>query len=261
MLLDRVTITGADDDTPIAKMLRISKDFPFVEWGILASESNEKGAPRFPNRGWCEFLLKNAPDEMQLSLHLCGRWVRQLLLGVDELPGDGIDPKFRRVQLNFHAERTKCKPTGFFQALLTLDGPKPRQWIFQHDGSGGNDHHDAVNAEAYENNHVDAVALFDVSGGAGIVPTEWPAPEYIAASDGDREDYAYHGYAGGIGPDNVLTEIERIRKVVDKVDDHCRIWIDMETRVRTNERLDLDKVVAVLEACRGHVWRKKEAVS
>lgn len=253
MRLDRVTITGADDLTPIDRMFEISREFPFVEWGILSSESNFAGSPRFPSTNWCERLIVASQGRLKLSLHLCGRWVRELLMGRNELPGDCISGAFQRVQLNFHAERTECDPTAFFAALLEMDIDSRKQWIFQHDGAGGNDHHDAVHAEGFDGKHIDAVALFDVSGGAGIVPKEWPEPEYIESSDGETEQYAYHGYAGGLGPDNVLAELERIRKVVDGVNETTRVWIDMETQVRTDERLDLDKVVAVLRACNGQV--------
>jgi len=46
--LDRVTITGADDQTSIAQMAEFSDMFSFVEWGILVSRSQE-GAARFPS--------------------------------------------------------------------------------------------------------------------------------------------------------------------------------------------------------------------
>ncbi len=259
MRLDRVTITGADDQTPVSEMLKISEQFPFVEWGILSSESSN-GDPRFPSNDWVDRLLTSAEGRLKLSLHLCGRWVRQLLLGRNDLPGDGIARDFQRVQLNFHAEKTPCTPRDFFAALRSIDEQSiKRQWIFQHDGASGNDYMDSLLAEFWNTTSVDTVALFDVSGGAGIVPKDWPEPEYVDHQDidADRDHYGYHGYAGGLGPENVMDELARIRRVVDKVDRDCRIWIDMETHVRTDEVLDLAKVRAVLEACRGSIWEKK----
>jgi hypothetical protein len=46
-MLERVTITGADDSTSIDEMLALSRRFPFVEWGILVSKRHE-GSYRFP---------------------------------------------------------------------------------------------------------------------------------------------------------------------------------------------------------------------
>ena len=53
MILDRVTITGADDSIKATDLIPLSKRFPFVEWGILLSKNNE-GSFRFPTRDWIE---------------------------------------------------------------------------------------------------------------------------------------------------------------------------------------------------------------
>lgn len=82
---------------------------------------------------------------------------------------------------------------------------------------------------------IDAVPLFDVSGGTGIVPDQWPP-----AIDG-----LYCGYAGGLGPETITRGIERISAAAPGQ----TIWIDMETRVRSNADsvFDLDKVKQCLE--------------
>lgn len=56
-----VTITGADDNTNHSDMINISKDFPFVEWGILFSSSRQ-GSERYPSIEWVNELMnvKNA---------------------------------------------------------------------------------------------------------------------------------------------------------------------------------------------------------
>src|SRR5205085_2594517 len=116
-------------------LIPLTKEFPFVEWGILASASQRGKSPRFPGVAWVQ-ELRSLDYPMNLSLHLCGRWVRELLMGRNILPGDEIDPAFQRVQLNFHAENTPCDPEAFCQALLSVG--KNRQFIFQIDGAGGN---------------------------------------------------------------------------------------------------------------------------
>jgi phosphoribosylanthranilate isomerase len=76
-----------------------------------------------------------------------------------------------------------------------------------------------------------ASLLFDPSGGRGIEPFSWPVPPLGARM----------GYAGGIGPDNLLDVLRAIGPV------ESPFWIDMESGVRTDDRFDLAKARAVLE--------------
>jgi hypothetical protein len=245
MNLDRVTITGPDDSIGHpSNLLPLTEAFPFVEWGILVSESvGTDGGPRFPSAAWVRELTKLAEQTpLSLSMHLCGRWVRDLLLGNLSVPAYLTDgPWFQRIQLNFHAERTPCNGDKFFDALLSLG---ERQFIFQIDGAHGNRHLEAVYVEnGGEHEHViDAVPLFDVSGGAGILPREWPKPQYMN-TDGD---HCYHGYAGGLGPENLTEQLP----LISDASGGTRIWIDMETRVRSDDdrQFDLAKVRRCLEA-------------
>jgi len=143
------------------------------------------------------------------------------------------------MQLNFHAENTQCIAPKFFAALRTLN---PRQFIFQIDGANGNQHLESLYAEN-DDGSVDAVPLFDISGGAGILPAQWPKPQYMSTDT----DHCYHGYAGGLGPDNLETQLPLIAEAAG----NTRIWIDMETRVRSSDdrQFDLQKVRRCLEIC------------
>ena len=76
--------------------------------------------------------------------------------------------------------------------------------------------------------------LFDRSGGRGVATTEWPR------HPGGR----LVGYAGGISPDN-------IRDVLEAVDSSGPYWLDMESGIRTNDLLDLDKCEAIANAVYG----------
>lgn len=243
--IDRVTITGPDDSISPEDLLPLAQEFPFVEWGILASASSSGKCNRFPSFAWIE-NLRRLPLTMNLSLHLCGRWVRDLLIGRMSFEGN-IATHFQRVQLNFHAENTECKPDAF-RAVIQEFGP--RQFIFQIDGNGGNKHLDALLDSADKIGFsVDAVPLFDVSGGAGILPGTWPKPQWMA----DDKAHCYHGYAGGLGPENLA---EQIPLILEAAGPNCpRIWIDMETRVRSTDdrQFDLEKVRRCLEIARPYV--------
>jgi hypothetical protein len=228
MHLDRVTITGADESVRPEDLVRLSERYPFVEWGILVSRSRA-GTSRYPSVTWLMDLqaASRGAAPMALSLHICGHWVRHLLQGVNELPS-WMPKAFERVQLNFHAERTPCSSQAFVGALGSLG--LRRQFIFQVDGVMGNRHLEGLPREV-AGKKIDAVPLFDRSGGAGLLPSSWPAP---------AEHSGYVGYAGGLGPENLEEQIENIARAAGRT----RFWIDMETRVRSaDDRLfDLEKV-------------------
>lgn len=240
MNLDRVTITGADNSTTPESLALLTEKYPFVEWGILVSSSyRDAGGSRFPSHDWIRRLQRiTAGMEISLSLHVCGHWVRELLMGNSYIP-EFMLSGFQRIQLNFHAERTPCDPRLCYNALLSLGAP---QFIFQIDGATGNAHLESVTAE-YDGDGraIDAVPLFDISGGAGILPTEWPKPQYM----NNDVDHCYHGYAGGLGPENLAAQLPLIGEAAG----NTRIWIDMETRVRSadDKKFDLAKVSRCLD--------------
>lgn len=258
-MLDRVTITGADDSIRPDDLIPLTQEFPFVEWGILASHSSTGRTSRYPSWEWMVTLQARSCDcPMNLSLHLCGRWVRNLLVGRrDDQLHDATFFRFQRVQLNFHAENARCEPTKFAARLREIN----RHFLFQLDGENGNEHLDAANGEEVPH----CYGLFDVSGGAGILPKEWPQPKYLdvqPGEDGCGEEYwAYHGYAGGLGPENLAEQIPRILAAAAATEHtrEGRIWIDMETHVRSDhDRLfDLNKVRRCLEIAATYIAKGK----
>lgn len=220
-----VTITGADDSTDIGQLVEWSKRFPFVEWGILVSASRE-GSARFPSRPWISaFATAVGENMLQASTHLCGRWVRSLLIGElnwNEVPV--IARVAQRVQINTHAVIHAVSAEMF----RNLDLLGRKQFIFQADGVNAN------HAPACIGKGIDAAILFDTSGGAGEVPGSWPA----------QHESVPCGYAGGLGPHNVVQQLAKIEAATTRP-----YWIDMERRVRVEDdsRLDDVAVVSVLE--------------
>lgn len=229
-MLDRVTITGADNSIKPAELIALTKRFPFVEWGILVSARHiEQGKIRFPSAAWID-ELKCIPNSMNLSLHICGRWVRDLLLGFNAIPV-WVPDGFQRIQLNFHGGVSDIAGEPFADALVKTFGS--RQIIFQSDGFNG-----ATNLElAQKSGASNCVPLFDLSGGTGVLPDAWPRPEQRLYTGGP---WCYHGYAGGLGPDNLAEQLPLILTAAED----ARIWIDMETHVRSDgdTLFDLNKV-------------------
>lgn len=242
MKLDRVTITGADDSTNPDALINLSKEFPFVEWGILFSVSHQ-GEPRYPSEAWMGKLLSAVDRQvlgeddsmMKFAAHLCGRWVRDLVLdGKLTFKDQSLKDSwsyFQRVQLNFHAH--KHPPCSAF--ISAIKPYEKREFIFQMDGV--ND----VLWKGTRDKVASAVPLFDRSGGAGVVPKSWPR-----AYPG-----VYNGYAGGLGPETLEEELAKIAVAAGPE----RIWIDMETRVRSadDKSLDILKVRKVLEIAKKHI--------
>lgn len=234
MGLEIVTITGADDGVNPKDLLKLTEEFPFAEWGILLSPRHQ-AVPRFPSSSWINWLCSEAeylPDEVNLSIHLCGGYVRDILsIGVSSSIDDhpSLWSLNQRVQLNFHRESPEVIPSPFQDCLLRyLD----IQFIFQFDGTG----YDQPFNLALQAG-VNAAPLFDTSGGEGLLPDSWP--------EGNL-DVPYVGYAGGLGPDTLEEQLPLIQKAAG----NKHFWIDMEGRVRDSlNRLDLGKVREVLSYC------------
>jgi hypothetical protein len=84
-------------------------------------------------------------------------------------------------------------------------------------------------------------ALFDPSCGLGVVPKSRQAPF----------DGIHCGYAGGIGPDTVVAQLQEVAAACAGYSD--TVWIDMESGVRSkdattgNDIFDLARVRKVVE--------------
>lgn len=231
MPLDRVTFTGADDSVRADDLIALSREFPFVEWGLLYSRS-QQGAPRFPSPQWLSESLPRLRDAgAGLAAHLCGGYVRAWVRdGQPWWPVARLaagSPTFQRLQLNFHGE-----PLHWSPAFLASLPPLPYDVIFQADAVNDTRICDTMVR------HRGTSVLFDTSGGAGLVPRSWPTPWW---------DDRYVGYAGGLGPATIATQLPRIFDAAGP----ARFWIDMERGVRSDDDtlFDLDKVRAVLQYC------------
>lgn len=223
-MLDRLTITGPDDNTNIDRLLQLSEQFPFLEWAILYSPTRE-GSNRYPSQAWrTNFEDACKGTRVQRAMHLCGNAVKTFVLhGPEATPRSN----YQRVQLNFSALSKNWTPVMLEQMVLQCERAEkgdgaPQQIIIQANRSNkevlplfdrlGNKIH----------------VLYDSSGGNGKVIDTFEGP--ILGK--------YCGYAGGITPDNALALYQRITCV----NDHS-FWMDLETGVRTkNDQWDQHKV-------------------
>lgn len=236
MSLVRVTVTGADDETDPIALARIAEDFRFVEFGILISS---KVKARYPSIAWMDRLIQAkflAKHRMRLSLHVCGEPLRNIVNGTPDLEGRlGFRLEaFERVQLNVNS--IQCDNAVVIGIARSFDQMR-EYWepevIFQSNGTKDDAMLSRLDLERCS-------LLFDRSGGRGDLPSEWPV---------GRDD-VWCGWAGGLCPDNVA---EQLPLIASKVEPNINFWIDAESKLRTDDRFDIDKVRQFLAACRPFV--------
>lgn len=204
-----ITCTGLDEQTDLDKVNLLA--IPGVEFAVLLSE-NPEGRNRYPSLHYIKYVADILTD--RLAVHICGQTARKCLLSSDY---DKLLEPVARIQVN---------------GKVTTD---ELVWITKHFP-----HHQIITQEAgtpqtyldpneMTENHM---ILVDASGGRGKSPDEWFAPKTIKKV----------GFAGGLGPDNLATEILRINEV-----SRNGWWIDMESKLRNeNDWLSLEKCVQVI---------------
>lgn len=228
MLFDFITITGADDNVELAFLEDISTQYPYVEWGILFSESRQ-GSPRYPSHEWITSLVYEFFPKWALSFsaHLCGSICERIIRDVDlKFLEEHIGPLFTRLQLNSFPELSEMAANvNALASAFRADGveivlPIPN---------------DRVAAACRSTFLTNVSFLYDSSRGQGKSPDGWPAITL--------ENDAYVGFAGGINPDN-------IKEVLDTLcarpgDRH--FWLDLESGARTDDQMDRKKVEQILK--------------
>jgi phosphoribosylanthranilate isomerase len=252
-ILNKVTVTGVDDGTDLKELQKISDAYPFVEFGVLLSRSQMCATPsmhigRFPSVQTLKKLtMMYSTGNVNFAGHLCGSWVRELL--VSYWPFKEMTEKinldfwktFKRLQINTHAELHAYEQPHLSYGVNELN---PTQIIFQYD-----EVNKAILETTQQAGCKNISALFDMSHGAGILPKTWPK----------QLPDIYCGYAGGLYPENVGSQLTMIEQIVGT----SPIWIDAETSLRSSyynndagdqgftvDYFDLRKVVAFLEAAK-----------
>lgn len=210
-MLKFCTFTGVDESTNLKDLIELQREYPFVEWGILFSEKLAGQSVRYPETVFIHHFLRSNVNNK--ALHLCGSIARKIF-EIDEFYFNVEDI---RLQINVNNRKT---PLNKSQIQNTINKLSNTKIIIQNNDANS----DIVNL--FKNN------LFDKSGGEGKSPDNWP--NYING--------VFCGYAGGLGPDNIIVELPQIEKAANNND----YWIDMENNIRTNDLLDLNKCEYVL---------------
>ncbi len=229
MKLTRVTITGADESVLVSDLFALRNDFPFVEFGILASVTREGKEPRYPGLDW---LNRACTGSLPISAHLCGQFSRDAIDGpfLWAIERYGMFRNVNRIQ--FNGANPDYAPTRERVDRYALHFPD-KEFILQTK---------SFSPVGFIQNRKFAW-LLDNSGGRGIELETLPDP--IIGS--------HCGYSGGIGPEN----IDRICQTLTSNPNESSVWIDMESNIRSEVNgksvFDLVKVRMCLEIASKYV--------
>lgn len=219
-MISLVTFTGIDERTDLTRVREFVEKYRFVEFGVLLSLTPEDKDARYMYLDQIRHVAE-ALHDVPLALHVCGSAVQHLVFN-SHPDVVALAAKFGRVQLNFNAKKAKFTSGDLESAMTAIPG----KVITQH--FPGNTQ--LVNELRAPNHQV----LYDTSGGSGRPTQHWLPPFERKAT----------GYAGGLGPEGIHESLEAIANAAGTTP----VWIDMESRVRTDGYLNLDKCAVVAEA-------------
>lgn len=222
-----ITLTGVDEQVTTEQVCDLSDSG--AELGFLYTASRE-GRNRYIERSgrlvWGPLGLAR-----RAALHVCGHQVYVELLQPYACPFEGLgNPYWSWVnelgalggQPNLLREVQRIQVNGRFNPdqIEQICELYPRHIIITQ--------HNYLNADLLKVRAPNHALLIDGSGGAGKSPDEWVAPETDKAV----------GFAGGLGPDNLARELEKIQKVARR-----GWWVDMESKLRTDDWFDVTKAL------------------
>lgn len=226
MKLTKITFTGIDEQVNPLQLVRLCKEYSFIEWGILFSKDKQGKSPRYPSEDYIEQIksfVQSSKVEHNLAAHICGTYTRNLINGECAILDSKLLKGFKRVQINFSTYLPLKDPVKFAKRLAKYNR---YEFILQ-----VRDLNDPI-IGICQSEKVRCAPLLDLSGGKGKVLEEFPKPTSN-----------WVGYAGGLKPENIAKAIRKI-EVLEGLE---RYWLDMESGVRTNDWIDLTKCEQVIE--------------
>ena len=205
-----VAFTGVDRVDVLPGIVALSQRYP-IEWGVLVNAS-EQGNPLFADESLRSALLSTR--HLRLAVHVCGEEARSIAQAGLKSTFDSAG--FQRVQVNHGFEGSTALQVAHVREYGRKAGVRV---VLQ------------TITSFPEDPSVDW--LYDVSFGTGKQPSRWPP---LPGSS------TFCGYSGGLGPGNIRRSITEMNALDDDI-----FWIDMESGVRTDGLLDLNKCSSVCE--------------
>ena len=239
MKLRYITCSDPREDIPVESMLNFITKYPISEIGVQA----HPGPMSFnqSRNKWFDQIVKaaqNMPSPPNIALHINYHWCDYMCEGIvpNELnwwlrvPNAYTgQPVIKRVQLNIGDYSNKFDVEKLSMLINKHDN---QEFIFPWNESK------AKKIEALKQTGTKFSLLFDGSYGAGIEPDSWREPVYKDIPN---------GYAGGLGPGNVIKNLDKISTIVPK---DYTTWIDAEGKLRdpkTTESFTLELAEKYIE--------------
>lgn len=227
------TLTGVDQWTDLDRLSWLSRRYTFAEWGVLYSPGRQGLENRYPSISGCDWGVRLREMRWcKMALHVCGVGVNEVLGARTHWLEEWLTG-FGRVQLNLRGDRFSGEMIAEGVRKIRQGAPERRVIVQLND----------LNRPICEElNGVEGVEfLWDSSGGRGVKPHGWAIWGDGAHS---KVSQSLWGYAGGLGPENVASELPEI----GFASGGRPFWIDMEQKLRDqNDRFDLTKAEAVLD--------------
>ncbi len=220
-------MTGVDEQTDLSALVAFSARYPFVEWGFLYSPSQQGRPGRYPLVDFLRNALESLPLNVNVALHVCGSGVSGLIACERVITGlaEMVRVRSGRLQLNFNISQRPLDTMLLNRFIESYRIPVITQYNKNNAGCVS-----VLNAL----NHA---VLFDESGGTGKERQGWPEPL----------PGVFCGYAGGLGPDNLETQLPLIHAKAGRIP----YWIDMEGKLRdADDRFDLSRAEQSLAVVR-----------
>ncbi len=221
MNLRYITCSDPREDIPAESLLNFTNQYPIAEIGVQAHlDSMISWRPRNIWFNQIVALSKNMPTPPNIALHINYQWCDCMCEGLvphevkrwlSESNVYTKQPVIKRVQLNV-GDYTHCfSPKGLAKLIAAYPN---QEFIFPWNEKV------APQIGQLKKTGARFSLLFDGSYGEGIEPESWRAPVYNDIP---------HGYAGGLGPNNVAENLDKINAVLPP---DYTTWIDAEGKLR-----------------------------
>ena len=224
-------LCGIDNATKIQDLIDLSKVCPKIEWGILFN-SRLAGNKRYPTVEWVEdACLTFQQHNMNVAGHFCDSKAIELLQGevcclnyVVEVLG------VQRIQIN-PTRANGVNLEDYPEAALRLSAVfgifYDTEFLLQR-----NDETEEL-CRMLEKADIENLSfLLDASCGLGIYSDDFITSVPLCDNP--------CGFAGGFGPDNLAEVLGKIKSA--ELPEST--WVDMESKIRTEDLLDIDKCKA-----------------
>lgn len=248
MKISTITCSDPREDTSVDKLIEFMNEFSDVEIAVQASEAKiGMGTPR---RVWFDELLhavRNNPRRLNLAMHVNMEYCEKFSNG--EIPADlapwffavrsdDMQPVIKRWQINYSGSKCSINP---YRVMDMMGKYLDHEFIMQHNSTNASNM--VLQRLQKIGTWIKFSVLYDASGGAGKLPTQWHAP------------YAHYktGYSGGLGAENIAMQLDNIATVAgDRI-----VWIDAEGKLKIPGTKTFDIARAREYVLAANQWIKK----